>query len=290
MLRSTILSSSILVALLAQTGAAWTWTWRDASESPHIDRGTGYQSCTNIDHEKGQVFAFDAEKSYVCLLMYGQKDCTGDVGGYGCSVYTKESSGDILSYQVVDGDYYDDPSIISSTSSSSSAETTAPSTSSSSTATATTLTTSGTKPDSTADPATSPPAEEEEGGDSSLSGGAIAGIVIGVLAALAIGAILAWFLMRRRKDSPTSGPSPYEGAKPAVKASSLQTDPKAEDKAHAESQPPMSDKWGSPTSPTEQDEPGPSPYTTRPPAGTPLVELSSNNQIVELDASSQHRQ
>lgn len=242
--------------------------------------GTGTKPCTNIDHQKGLLFEFDAGNDYVCLLMYGEKDCKGGIGGYGCSVYSKNSSGDILSYRVVGGDFAEDPSIISTTTSASSATTT--------------FTTSGINPtDTTADPAQAPPPanEGDEDDDPSLSGGAIAGIVIGVVAALAIIGIIVFFLLRRRKkNASVTGPSPFVGAKPATKApTSLHSEKLGvADKSQPGSPPPSAAKWGAPTestAPTEPEEPGPSPYTTRPPPGTALAELSGSNQIVELDAS-----
>jgi hypothetical protein len=296
--RLTIILLTVVVALVAlATAESWWWTWRDET-GPNIEFGEGPQDCKNINHQKGMLFEYDSKDSGMCILMYGQKDCAGNVGGYACHYFSKASSGDIGSYQIVDEDY----SLTHTTG----ATTAPPTTATTITTAAKTTTESTAEPtaeptedpieDSTSAPAAAPtsdPPSEDDG--SSLSGGAIAGIVIGVIAAIAIGGIIAWILFRRNQRNasrPSTIPSSFAGAKPAVKVESLQSPTSHLGGSKAQSEQAGNAKWGSPSSPTSPEEayePGPEPYTPGPPPGVNPVELSSSNQIVELDATNQSK-
>lgn len=36
--------------------SAWTFVWRNASDNPTVEKGTGAQSCKAINHAKGKEF------------------------------------------------------------------------------------------------------------------------------------------------------------------------------------------------------------------------------------------
>ena len=58
---------------------AWTFVWRNASDNPTVERGTGAQPCKAIDHAKGKSFKFDPEDSLVRIYMYGSPNCTDGI-------------------------------------------------------------------------------------------------------------------------------------------------------------------------------------------------------------------
>jgi hypothetical protein len=89
--------------LLAQSAAgAWTWTWREPNNTPHVVRGTGNKGCTGINHGRGKVFDWDrSSDSNCCIRMWTNGNCNGDTAGFSCSDWRNHvSSVDLLSYRV----------------------------------------------------------------------------------------------------------------------------------------------------------------------------------------------
>ncbi|KAL4898230.1 hypothetical protein BDV59DRAFT_1721 [Aspergillus ambiguus] len=82
--------------------SAWTFVWRNASDIPTVEEGTGAQPCKEIDHAKGKYFEFDAEDSLVRIYMYGTPNCTDDAGGRAEDYLAKNSSGPIRGFAVID--------------------------------------------------------------------------------------------------------------------------------------------------------------------------------------------
>lgn len=173
-----------IVALCALSTAlpathAWTYVWRDPSNSSFVESGSSDFPCTEINNPKGMVYEFDSEGDPVAILMYGNTNCSGRPGGEAWKYYSKPAGNDVRSFKIED-------------------RTKASSSSTSATSMTTTHATTVT---ATPGPTTS--AAESSG--SSISGGAIAGAVVGGVAGVAIIAALLFFLLRRRKKAAGSG-------------------------------------------------------------------------------------
>ncbi|KAE8154466.1 hypothetical protein BDV25DRAFT_109609 [Aspergillus avenaceus] len=171
---------------------AWSITWRNETGARVEHEDTGAQNCTRIYHLKGEEFSFDPEGQW-CLNFWDEPECENRVG-WSCDgkIWRKLASRNISAFDV-----YAMPPVsvsaygLASTSTSTSSSTVA-TTSSTSPATATAHTT---------EPAQS---ENDSGSGSSLSGGAIAGIVVGVVAGVAILAVGFFFWGKRRRSKPAS--------------------------------------------------------------------------------------
>ncbi|KAJ1707721.1 hypothetical protein NYO67_10141 [Aspergillus flavus] len=88
------------LAVLPSTGA-WEFTWRDASNTTHVESGHGPSKCITVDHKKGMVFAIDAEgEKNINMLLYGTDDCSGKAVGQATERFSKASSVDIHGFQV----------------------------------------------------------------------------------------------------------------------------------------------------------------------------------------------
>ncbi|KAB8271750.1 hypothetical protein BDV30DRAFT_213225 [Aspergillus minisclerotigenes] len=88
------------LAVLPSTGA-WDFTWRDASNTTHVESGHGPSKCITVDHKKGMVFAIDAEgEKNINMLLYGTDDCSGKAVGQATERFSKASSVDIHGFQV----------------------------------------------------------------------------------------------------------------------------------------------------------------------------------------------
>ncbi|KAL4989434.1 hypothetical protein BDW68DRAFT_156767 [Aspergillus falconensis] len=56
--------------------SAWTFTWRNASDTPTVEEGTGGQSCKEINHAKGNYLEFDPEDGLVRIYLYTSSNCS----------------------------------------------------------------------------------------------------------------------------------------------------------------------------------------------------------------------
>ncbi|KAK2757243.1 hypothetical protein FQN54_004757 [Arachnomyces sp. PD_36] len=287
------ISLAVAAFAAAQTANAWTFLWTDAKGESSIEWGGDTKGCQPIQHGEGEHFSWDPKDGGLCILMYDSGDCKGKVIGRSCPVWAKDSSVDIKGFQVVDSDYEKSESTSSTTTEAPTSTSTSESTTLTTVVTTTTSEPTATDPsdsketaDATSEP-TATPAPEEGG----LSGGAVAGVAIGVIAIIAIIGLIAWILFRRHQrnsNRPKSlGPSAFAGATRAVKIPSMPAEPPYPPKSAGGGSAygpdsPSALKWGAPSSPYDY-EPPPAPYTTRPPPGTNLVELSDTSQLVELD-------
>lgn len=152
---------------------AWTFVWRDASGDSYVEHNNTAISCTTIRHAQGMRFEWDSEEGPFAISLYPNGDCSGRPGGYADHFWDHNASKAIESFKV---------------------DSTATTTSS---ASMTTSTTTASSPDTTSQSQVSPTTTEASSG-SGLSGGAIAGIVIGVIAGVTLiaGAL---YLIGRRK-------------------------------------------------------------------------------------------
>lgn len=166
---------------------AWTFVWRNASDNAFVEHSNAAMPCTKINHAQGMLFEWDSEEGDFAISLYGNSDCSGPPGGYATHLFNKKASKPIDSFKV-------DSTATTTTS----ASMTTPTTSKASSTTTSTDQSQSQSP--TATNAASSPS------GSGLSGGAIAGIVIGVIAGVAlIGGAL--YLIGRRNNQKPPGSS-----------------------------------------------------------------------------------
>ncbi|KAE8374209.1 hypothetical protein BDV26DRAFT_48035 [Aspergillus bertholletiae] len=98
---STLLPLSVCaLAALPSTGA-WEFTWKDASNTTHVESGHGPSKCITVNHEKGMVFAMDGQgEKNINMLLYGTDDCSGKPVGQATERFSKASSVDIHGFRV----------------------------------------------------------------------------------------------------------------------------------------------------------------------------------------------
>lgn len=271
------------VALLAQSASPWSFQWRDDDGLATIEAGKEKTGCKVIDHGKNQPYEWDPKGGHFCIQVFHDNKCER-LAGYSCNPWPHDSTADLKSFKV-NGTLTTDEDIWSSTTTKSASTTTS------------SLTTSAIKdPPPPTDSSTTLPQSDtdDKGNDDSLSGGAIAGIVIGIVAVVVLG-IIAWLLFRRYRQTTPQEPSPAgysaSGSVPPMSESGGTT---ATTTTAVGSAPPIA-KWGAPpppTSPTSpispEEEPlSPAPaYSPTPQEGPrATAELSNSHQIVELEGS-----
>lgn len=97
----TILPLALLP--LISTTAAWTFTWTDVSGDTTTESGTGPSECISVHHEQGQLFTADGEdEPNINMLLFTNDECTGEPAGMATEFFSKESSVDLLGFQVVE--------------------------------------------------------------------------------------------------------------------------------------------------------------------------------------------
>ncbi|KAH8434006.1 EGFR-like transmembrane domain-containing protein [Aspergillus melleus] len=186
-----------LILLLTKTAHSWTFVWRNES-GPNVVHESKPAKCVRIYHEKGEEFSWDPEGAW-CLRIWGEAACENMIG-WECehTQWRKSASRNLSAYDVyVMPKDVQEEFITETRTSSSSSETgttsdrQASTTADSSSATRTGVSTPTPTPTSDAD-------SDDDSGGGSLSGGAIAGIVIGAVAGVSVLATL-FFLWGRRK-------------------------------------------------------------------------------------------
>ncbi|KAL2845045.1 hypothetical protein BJY01DRAFT_183995 [Aspergillus pseudoustus] len=109
-------SAALILPILLPTTYAWTLTWRNSDGEEHTERGTGPSDCIVIDHAKGEVFELDGEgETNINMLLFSNDECSGEPAGRATKAWTKESSVDLLSFEVVALNGGDDSSTTTST-------------------------------------------------------------------------------------------------------------------------------------------------------------------------------
>ncbi|KAJ6080159.1 hypothetical protein N7467_009912 [Penicillium canescens] len=196
---SSLLSLPLYLACLP-FASAWIFTWHTADDELFSYQGSKQLECKSIDNPKGNVFNWEPQAGHWCFFVYSNSACEEPNFGYTCQ--DKEwadhvSSKHAQSFKVTNNTI----ALSSTTTSSASTSSTSATVSTSSTPSSATVTsTKGSTDAASSSSATSDP--ESTGGKAIPSGGTIAGIVVGVLAAVAIAGILIFFLCwRRRKNT-----------------------------------------------------------------------------------------
>ncbi|KAL6239535.1 hypothetical protein BDW75DRAFT_250403 [Aspergillus navahoensis] len=82
--------------------SAWTFIWRNASDTPTVEEGTGGQSCKEINHAKGNYLEFDPEDSLVRIYMYASTNCSDEAEENSEHELAQNSSGPIRGFAIID--------------------------------------------------------------------------------------------------------------------------------------------------------------------------------------------
>ncbi|OQE16506.1 hypothetical protein PENFLA_c027G08644 [Penicillium flavigenum] len=239
------MASSLLPLLLYFTClpsvSAWIFSWHEPDGKLLTVQNDVGQDCKLMNNPEGNVFDWTPQEGYWCLFLYGNTHCEEPSEGYTCKTYPwpdHVSSADLLSFTVKNNTsaFESSTSSISASPSATNSDTStsvSPSstdTNSSPTPTVVTTPTADATDAASSSPATS--ASSRTADNSTISGGAIAGIVVGVLAAVAIAGLI-FFLVRRRRQN--AAQSSAVGRSPTVAMAELPSP--QEEKSHAFNKP-----------------------------------------------------
>ncbi|CAG7995136.1 unnamed protein product [Penicillium nalgiovense] len=208
MMASSLLSLLLYFTCLPSV-SAWIFSWHEPDGKLLTVQDDVGQGCKLMNNPVGNVFDWTPQEGYWCLFLYGNTHCEEPSEGYTCKTYPwpdHVSSADLLSFKVKNN-----TSAFESSTSSTSGSSSAPAADSSTSAS---LSSTDTSSSPTPIVVTTPTADATHAASSSsatsassrtddkptISGGAVAGIVVGVLAAVAI-AGLVFFLIRRRRQN-----------------------------------------------------------------------------------------
>ena len=215
--------------LFSATSHAWTWHWTDSDGETHLEMEKGMKPCTKMDMPEGSIYKWDPEGSPFCIHLFKDSECK-ERNGWSCLVWGRRKLGQpwVRSYKVnlMDGDGNEREAPTSTEEETKTTSGERPTTTNSDddddddededestrTRTSSASTTSSSDPTESAPsggaitegPSTTPtsssapPAEDSDSGDS-LSGGAIAGIVVGCCAGVGIMALFGLLAYRRRR-------------------------------------------------------------------------------------------
>ncbi|KNG81399.1 hypothetical protein ANOM_009897 [Aspergillus nomiae NRRL 13137] len=201
-----LVTTLLLTLTTTPTTQAWSFTWRNASNTPFMERSMSAAPCTQIDQAEGKEFVFEPNDSPYSFYIWSNDNCSGSYSGFTPpSRWGKKASTDLRSFMVNYGGNDGPATTAVSSSSSTTSSTTTSSSTSTGTATggsATTTTAATASASATSSPGNS------SGSSSGISGGAVAGIVIGVVAGIAVVGGAFWLGRRRRGGS---GGSPGQG-------------------------------------------------------------------------------
>ncbi|EAU32100.1 predicted protein [Aspergillus terreus NIH2624] len=98
----THLFAALYVLYSLTISSAWTFTWRNASDIPTVEEGSGGRPCKAIDHAKGKYFEFDSENDLVRIYLYGLPNCTDNPSERSETRLAKDSSGPLRGFAVID--------------------------------------------------------------------------------------------------------------------------------------------------------------------------------------------
>ncbi|KAL4740688.1 hypothetical protein BDV11DRAFT_204033 [Aspergillus similis] len=80
---------------------AWTFVWRNASDIPTVEEGTGGQTCKKINHAKGNYLEFDPEDDIVRIYMYASSNCSEKAEESSENKLAQNSTGPIGGFAVI---------------------------------------------------------------------------------------------------------------------------------------------------------------------------------------------
>ncbi|KAL5003071.1 hypothetical protein BDV10DRAFT_65608 [Aspergillus recurvatus] len=298
MTRYPALWSAYLSSLLLLPRArAWTLIWRNGTTRSSVEDGQSAQNCTQIWHQKDEEFSWDPEGPW-CLKFYSDPTCENS-NGITCEGYRwkQPASQNISAFSV----YPMPPSSVTAFGFASSAA--VPTTASTVTPTPT---------DTDADETETPVAEavSSDGDNSKLSAGAIAGIAVGAVFAVALLCAAFFYLGRRSRRKAANAAAAAATALPRSDSPSASAAPLDTSSSMNPSSSPSNDVSSSPVlavpgpmiaelpkPPTVEIQRVPPPADqAHPPNGTRMielpgqileVELSNSRQVQEMDISRQ---
>ncbi|KAL2817683.1 hypothetical protein BDW59DRAFT_152484 [Aspergillus cavernicola] len=280
----TFWSAYLALVLVLPWASAWTVLWRNETISAEVIDGQSEQNCTQIWHQEGEQFSFDPEGPW-CLKFYRDPNCESS-NGISCDgrFWRQVASQNLSAFNV----YAMPPA---SRTSFGFVSTSATPTADSSTTTTETLTPTAPSADET-------PAAEASSGedDSELSGGAIAGIAIGVVVAVAFLCAACFYLGRRSgrkaaaaaRAAPLSNPSPPDQPNTSTNSTSPPSPPPSTTPTVNGPLPVVAELPKPPMVETPLSIYSPAPITyIQPPNGVRMVELQGQNAGVELSNTRQ---
>ncbi|KAJ5832927.1 hypothetical protein N7474_001238 [Penicillium riverlandense] len=199
----------LFLSCLPSPTTAWVFSWTPPDGKLLTNHGEDGLACKDIDNPKGNSFDWDPRGGQWCIYLYGVKGCshnnTDNSVGYTCKPWEWADPGSgsqIYSYQVISNITEHASSSVAAAH----ATATDTATSSMHTATSTGVHEQTPTPTSSSDSGTgsSAPMNQKQNDSSSLSGGAIAGIVVGVLAVVVMTGVLFFFLYWHPRKSSKS--------------------------------------------------------------------------------------
>ncbi|KAL4993815.1 hypothetical protein BDV10DRAFT_178171 [Aspergillus recurvatus] len=82
--------------------SAWTFIWRNASDTPTVEEGTGGQPCKEINHAKGNSLEFDPGDSLVRIYLYASSNCSNKAEENSDHELAQISTGPIRGFAIID--------------------------------------------------------------------------------------------------------------------------------------------------------------------------------------------
>ncbi|KAJ5798862.1 uncharacterized protein N7503_006367 [Penicillium pulvis] len=186
------MKSLLYTLFLAPLAHGWTFRYTNSTSDTTILEETGSRNCTKIQLAKNKLFSWDPEGSNECVSIYYDENCETS-GGYSCAFWKKSASHDFGSIDVSTSNKAASVSVITTTETATSTSASSVTSTTGTSSAASTSSTFSASPTTTSSAATT----DSTSSSSTISGGAIAGIVIGVLVGILVIAAI-FFILRRR--------------------------------------------------------------------------------------------
>ncbi|KAL4747433.1 hypothetical protein BDW72DRAFT_15264 [Aspergillus terricola var. indicus] len=101
MTRLSIIFAALYALYCLPLISAWTFVWRNASDIPTVEEGTGGQTCKEINHAKGNYLDFDPEDETVRIYMYASSNCSEKADESSENKLAQNSTGPIRGFAVI---------------------------------------------------------------------------------------------------------------------------------------------------------------------------------------------
>ncbi|EFE43139.1 hypothetical protein TRV_02100 [Trichophyton verrucosum HKI 0517] len=186
----------IIIAFLPSLTHGWTWWWTDDRGDTHIDNGTNDRKCTKMNLPKGKQYRWDSEGSMHCISLFSDDHC-GDRNGWSCPPWGPRYQGQNVSLSYLVNMNGEEISSTPSSAEPTPTESSASTSNTSSPESTSPMTFIPTSPSTSTNTPIPPPV-----GSGKLSGGAIAGIVVGVIGLIAFVAFLCFISYRLGQRNP----------------------------------------------------------------------------------------